>query len=116
MIGETVLRFLLGGVVVSLFAIAGTILRPPTFAGIFGSAPSVAVATLSLVFARQGPEYAASEAHSMIIGAAGLVAYSAACIWGVERPHIPVWAGAALCWTTWMAATLVLWTVVRGGA
>jgi hypothetical protein len=113
-VGEAVLRFLLGGAVVSLFAVAATIFKPPTFAGIFGSAPSVEIATLTLAFARQGPDYAATEAQSMIIGAAGLVAYSAACVWGVERPHIPVWAGTALCWATWMATTLVLWTVIRG--
>jgi hypothetical protein len=115
-IGEEVLRFLLGGAVVSLLAVIGTIFRPPTFAGIFGSAPSIAIASLTLAFARRGPDYAATEAQSMIIGAAGLVAYSAACVWGVERPHIPVWAGTALCWTTWIATTLVLWTVIRSGA
>jgi hypothetical protein len=115
-IGEAALRFLLGGAVVSLFAVVGTILKPPTFAGIFGSAPSVAIATLTLAFARQGPDYAAAEAQSMIIGAAGLVTYSAACVWGVARPHVPVWAGAALCWISWIATTLVLLAVIRGGS
>jgi hypothetical protein len=37
-----------GGVVVSLFAILGDTLKPKSFAGLFGAAPSVALATLGL--------------------------------------------------------------------
>lgn len=45
---ELLLRFLIGGSVVSLFAIAGDVFRPKSFAGLFGAAPSVALATLAL--------------------------------------------------------------------
>jgi hypothetical protein len=37
---EMVIRFFIGGVVVSLFAIIGDNLRPKSFAGLFGAAPS----------------------------------------------------------------------------
>ena len=40
------IRFLIGGVVVSVFAIVGDVLKPKSFAGLFGAAPSVALATL----------------------------------------------------------------------
>jgi hypothetical protein len=115
-IGETVLRFLLGGTIVSLFAIVGTVLRPPTFAGMFGSAPSVALATMMLAFANQGPGYVATEAQSMALGAVGLVAYSAACARGVAWRRMPVWAEGGLCWTVWLTVTFVLWMIVRGVA
>ena len=37
---EYLVRFLVGGVVVSAFAMLGDILRPKSFAGLFGAAPS----------------------------------------------------------------------------
>ena len=43
---EYVVRFLIGGLAVSSFAILGDLLRPKSFAGLFGAAPSVALATL----------------------------------------------------------------------
>jgi hypothetical protein len=45
---EYVVRFLVGGVVVSAFAILGDILRPKSFAGLFAAAPSVALVTLGV--------------------------------------------------------------------
>ena len=46
---EMLLRFAIGGSVVSLFALLGEVLRPKSFAGIFGAAPSrFALATLGL--------------------------------------------------------------------
>ena len=51
---DYVIRFLAGGLVVSLFAVAGDVLRPKSFAGLFGAAPSVALATLTLAFWKHG--------------------------------------------------------------
>lgn len=42
---EYIVRFLVGGLVVSSFAVLGEIFRPKSFAGIFGAAPSIALAT-----------------------------------------------------------------------
>src|ERR1051326_5094347 len=70
-------RFLVGGAVVSLFAIIGDLLRPKSFAGIFGAAPSVALATLGLTVATHGGAYAALEGRSMMVGAVALLVYSA---------------------------------------
>ena len=71
---EYVIRFLVGGVVVSAFALLGDILRPKSFAGLFGAAPSVALATLSLTLFKEGGQYAAMEGRSMIIGSVALAA------------------------------------------
>ena len=60
------LRFLIGGTLVSVFALIGDLLRPKSFAGLFGAAPSIALATLALTIATQGKEYAALEGRSMI--------------------------------------------------
>src|SRR5713101_5293559 len=66
---ELVERFLLGGLIVSVFAVVGDMLRPKGFAGLFGAAPSVALVTLTLTLLSEGKQYAAVEARSMIAGA-----------------------------------------------
>ena len=52
--GEAIVRFIIGGMFVSVFAILGDLLEPKSFAGLFGAAPSVALATLLLTVHRQG--------------------------------------------------------------
>ena len=73
---DYVIRFVAGGFVVSLFAIVGDLLRPKSFAGLFGAAPSVALATLMLAFWKHGRAYASTEGRSMILGAVALAVYS----------------------------------------
>jgi len=107
-VGEIALRFLLGGAIVSLFSLAGEIFKPKTFAGMFGSAPSVALAGLTLAFARDGAPYAAIECQSMMIGALGLVAYSGACAFAAARPGTKVWLSAGMCWLVWATVTFGL--------
>jgi hypothetical protein len=54
-------RFFAGGLIVSAFAILGDVLRPKSFAGLFGAAPSVALATLTLAILKNSPAYVATE-------------------------------------------------------
>jgi uncharacterized membrane protein (GlpM family) len=51
---EIVIRFLIGGLVVSIFAMISDALRPKSFAGLFGAAPSIALATLGLTSQKMG--------------------------------------------------------------
>jgi len=81
-------RFLLGGLVVSVFAVIGDVLRPKSFAGLFGAAPSVALATLSLTVAGEGKHYAALEARSMIAGALAFFIYALACVHLMAKKHL----------------------------
>ena len=73
---EILVRVVAGGVVVSLFALLGDLLKPKTFAGLFGAAPSVALATLVLTVIKEGKEYASLEARSMIVGATAFFLYA----------------------------------------
>jgi hypothetical protein len=43
-----IVRFLIGGAIVSMFAALGDVLKLKSFAGLFGVAPSVALASLGL--------------------------------------------------------------------
>jgi hypothetical protein len=76
---QLIFRFTIDGLIVSLFAALGDVLKPKSFAGLFGAAPSVALATLSLTIAADGKLYGAIVARSMIVGAIALFAYAAFC-------------------------------------
>ena len=104
--GELLLRFVLGGAIVSMFALAGELFKPKTFAGLFGAAPSVAIATLSLAYAKQGAGYVNVEARSMLVGCLALFCYSVLCAVLATRRPVPVWLGAALAWSGWIAVAL----------
>jgi Protein of unknown function (DUF3147) len=108
---EIVIRFLIGGLVVSVFAVIGDLFKPKSFAGLFGAAPSVALATLGLTIVADGSAYAALEARSMLAGAIALLIYSSCVGWLITRYKagatlialctIPIWLGVslALCYT-----------------
>jgi hypothetical protein len=104
---EYALRFLVGGVAVSVFATLGDTLRPKSFAGLFGAAPSIAFATLFITLSQKGAPFAALEGRSMIVGAFALAAYS--------------WMVCALLkkflWSSWTAtmAALAVWFVAALG-
>jgi uncharacterized protein DUF3147 len=73
---QSLLRFIIGGAIVSAFAILGDVLRPKSFAGLFGAAPSVALATLAMTIVSDGPSYAAIEGRSMMAGAVAFFIYA----------------------------------------
>ena len=107
---EFVLRFLLGGAVISAFALLGDVLRPKSFAGLFGAAPSIALATVGMTIARHGKGYSAIEARSMVLGAIAFCVYAYAVSQALVRYRhstmamtlalMPVWFGVSLglCW------------------
>jgi hypothetical protein len=69
---DLLLRFLIGGLVVSVFAVLGDLFNPKSFSGLLGAAPSVALATLWLTIRKYSGAYAAIETRSMLIGAIAL--------------------------------------------
>ena len=110
---ELVLRFVLGGVIVAAFAAAGEMFEPKTFAGIFGAAPSVAIATLALAFAKDGADYVRLESRSMLVGSAALFVYGAVCVFAAKRRNVPLWAGAGAAWFAWLAAAFGLLVIAH---
>jgi hypothetical protein len=111
-LSEIVIRFLVGGAIVSAFAVLGDLFKPKSFAGLFAAAPSVALATLTLTIAKDGKDYAAVESRSMIVGAIAFFIYATfVSRWLVRhkgRP-LPVTAGAI---GLWLASALALWFLV----
>jgi hypothetical protein len=102
---EYVIRFIVGGVIVSSFATLGEVFRPKSFAGLFGAAPSIALATIGLTIAKHGHLYAAVEARSMIFGAVAFFLYAMTSSFVLMRykPHalfttialLPLWFAAS---------------------
>ena len=108
-LSEIVIRFLVGGAVVTVFAMAGDLLKPKTFAGLFGAAPSVALATLGLTILKHGKSYAAMEARSMTLGAAALFVYCVLVTWLLKRDHLGTLAATTSAAAAWFATAFGLW-------
>lgn len=105
---EYVLRFIAGGVIVSAFAILGDMLRPKTFAGLLGAAPSVALATLGIAVVQHGPHYAAVESWSMIYGAAALACYSVVVCHLLIRFRLAALPATIIASVAWLAVAFGL--------
>jgi len=98
---EILIRFLIGGSVVSAFSVVSDLFKPKTFGGLFGAAPSIALASLGLTVATEGRAIAATEARSMIIGAVALFVYAAVFSCLVLRfrlRSLPVFLPGLLLW------------------
>lgn len=108
---QWIIRFIVGGIVISLFAVLGDVLKPKGFAGLFAAAPSVAVATLGLTVVTQGQAFASIEARSMIAGAGAFVVYGIFCVYlmGVKRMKASRVALGAL--SIWGVSAWGLWAL-----
>jgi hypothetical protein len=104
-------RFVLGGAIVSLFALAGEVLQPKRFGGMTAAAPSTALATLALTYAQHGRGHVAIEARWMTIGAVAFFVHALAASFAIRRTETPVWLAAAGGWVVWLAVALGLWAL-----
>jgi hypothetical protein len=109
MLADLVLRFVIGGLIVSAFAVLGDILRPKSFAGIFGAAPSVALASLGLAFITRGSAHAAVEGRSMVVGALALGCYSLLVARLLLHYQWNPIVATGLSWLLWLAVAFGLW-------
>jgi hypothetical protein len=111
---ELIFRFLIGGTLVSAFALVGDAVRPKSFAGLFGAAPSIALATLGLTVATEGRDYAAIEARSMIAGAIAFFIYALIVSKVMMRYKPPALVATSALMLVWLGDCL--WALVCLGA
>ncbi len=109
---DLLIRFVAGGVVVSTFAILGDCLKPKSFAGLLGAAPSVALATISLAVMTKGRAYAATESESMILGAFAFFVYAALVSRLLLRYKLRVIPTTAVSLVLWLGVALGSWYAV----
>ncbi|BAL78563.1 DUF3147 family protein [Bradyrhizobium cosmicum] len=113
---EYAVRFVAGGLIVSAFAILGDMLRPRSFGGLLGAAPSVALATLAIAVVQHGPQYAAAESWTMIYGAVALACYSVAVCHLLMRFQFAALPATIIAFAVWLAVAFGLLASFGGAA
>ncbi|MGY2904686.1 DUF3147 family protein [Bradyrhizobium sp. URHC0002] len=113
---EYLVRFLAGGIVVSAFAMLGDILKPKSFAGLFGAAPSVALATLGIAIYQHGASYAASQSLSMMAGAIALAIYSVVVCHLLIRARMRALPATMASIVVWLVVAFGFWSFAGGRA
>jgi hypothetical protein len=106
---EVLLRVVVGGFAVSIFALLGDLLRPKSFAGLLSAGPSVALATLVLTAAKEGMQYVSIETRSMMLGALASVLYATVVSQFLIRRRHSVLPVASLSMVVWFAGAFGLW-------
>lgn len=109
---QLIFRFAVGGLIVSLFAAFGDVIKPKSFAGLFGAAPSVALATLGLTLFTEGKPYAAMEARSMIVGAFSFCLYALFCSSLMMKCKIHAASATISALALWLICALGVWAIV----
>jgi hypothetical protein len=109
MLTQILFRFIVGGLVVSLFAAFGDAVKPKSFAGLFAAAPSVAIATLTLTMMTEGKLFAAAEARSMIFGGAALFLYANTAIRLIMKYKLNAAQAATSALAVWMTCAIGAW-------
>lgn len=113
---QLLIRFLAGGLLVSLFALIADGVRPKGFAGLFGAAPSISLATLTLTVVDQGARYAALEARSMILGAVAFLLYALTCTYCLAVRHYRVLPTTMALLILWIGTALGLAQLLPRGS
>ena len=101
-----VVKAVAGGALVVAFALVSEGLEPKRFAGLFGAAPAVALAGLTIVVLDKGPHEAHQSSVGMLAGCAGMVAYAVAVVPLLRRMRASRAATVAL--SAWFAAAAVV--------
>lgn len=105
---QELIRFLVGGCVVSAFAALSECVGPKSFAGLFGAAPSIALATLGLTVLHSGKWFAAVEARSMIFGSLAFFIYASACSRVLMSRKMSALATTVLLLPVWFVVAFLL--------
>jgi hypothetical protein len=109
--GELVTRFVIGGAIVSVFAVIAKVCRPKSFAGLFGAAPSVALTTIGISIVQHGKHYASTEARSMVFGAMAFLVYAVVESWIMMRYKTRALATTSTLLPLWLGVSLAVWWV-----
>jgi uncharacterized membrane protein (GlpM family) len=109
--GELLLRFLIGGAVVSLFSVLGDLVKPESLGGVFAAAPTIALATLALTMRQHGAQYVAMEGRSMVAGAVAFFVYACAVSFVLMRYRTKAMMTAVALMVVWFGTAAGMWAV-----
>jgi uncharacterized membrane protein (GlpM family) len=112
---DLLLRFVIGGLVVSAFSMLGDLFKPKSFAGLFAAAPTIALATMALTLHKHGAHYLAIDARSMASGAAAFFVYASACSIVLMHSKLKALSATALLLPVWGLSAAAFWALwLRG--
>ncbi|HET9692367.1 MAG TPA: hypothetical protein VFP61_14540 [Acidimicrobiales bacterium] len=94
-------RAVAAGLLVVFFSLVGEVVRPKRFAGVFGAAPSVALANLGLVVGVEGSAKAATESGAMVAGGVAMVVACGVGVLAVRR--LRALRGTLVMGAVWLA-------------
>lgn len=106
-----IIRFFVGGIVVTAFALIGEVIGPKSLAGVFGASPSVAIATLAFTIWAEGRAFAAQEARSMVWGALAFFFYACYCLALLDLPDWSATKASVASLPLWFACAFGCWLV-----
>jgi Protein of unknown function (DUF3147) len=109
-IGVYATKFIVGGILVCLFALVAEVYSPKRFAGLFSASPAVLTAGLTVTLVSSSVVVATRQAQGAIAGALGLVAY---CL--VAGPAMRRWdvlRGAVVAILAWAVVALLAYGVL----
>jgi hypothetical protein len=110
---EILLRGMVGGVVVSAFALWGDLLTPKKLRRTIWAAPSVALATMVLTVMKQGKGYVSVEARSMLLGSLAFFLYASVVSRLLTRRKLPVLPVTSPAIGLWLVCAFGLWYAVQ---
>jgi uncharacterized membrane protein (GlpM family) len=109
-VGAVVLKALIGGALVVVFALLGEVVKPRRLAGITSAAPSIALASLAITLLVSGVTSSRNLAMGMIAGAIALVAGSVVATHTVRK--YGALKGSVAATGVWCAVALALWAAI----
>jgi hypothetical protein len=89
-----------GGSLVVAFAVMSETLHPKRFAGLFGAAPAIAIAGLTVTLAGKGWRDAGQASVGMLAGSVGMLFYAVSTVKTIRSGH-PL-KGPALSLMAWV--------------
>lgn len=108
---DLLLRFLIGGAVVSVFAVLGDVVKPESLGGIFAAAPTIALATVALTLRKHGVGYVAVEARSMVAGGLAFTVYASLVSFVLMRFRTKALTTAASLLLVWLGTAFGIYAV-----
>jgi hypothetical protein len=104
------LKGLIAGTLVVVFALISAAVGPKSFAGIFGAAPSIALASLTITVLHSGVAAGRMQSYSMIFAAFAMVAYCVTAVITVDR--YGALRGSVLAYGSWVAVAALAFGIV----
>jgi hypothetical protein len=102
---DYLVRFVAGGVIVSIFAVL-TLRVPKASPVCLGPPPPVALATLTLALWKEGSAYVATEGRSMVLGSLALTSYSIIVCQLIVRMRASALIASTCAMIVWLGAAL----------